>query len=470
MGLIKAGFGAIGGVLADQWKEFFYCEAMDMDTLVVKGQKRISGRSSNTKGSDNVISNGSGIAVADGQCMIIVEQGKVVEVCAEPGEYTYDTSTEPSIFAGKLGESIKDTFKAIGKRFAYGGDTGKDQRVYYFNTKEIMGNKFGTPSPIIFEVMNKRIGMSRTVNVRCNGVYSYAISNPLLFYTKVCGNVEYAYTRDQIDEQMKTEFVSALQPAFGALAELELRPAQLPAKVNELKKAMNEALQLEWVESRGITVEKIALNPITLADEDMKKIQEMEDAVSYGSNAFMMAGRMTTATANAMETAAGNQGGAMNGFIGMNMAGGAMGGGFNQAQQFYQIGVQQQQQAAAQQPASDGWKCACGATATGKFCPECGAKKPEPQPAGGWKCACGATATGKFCPECGSPKPADEDGWTCSCGQVNKGKFCSNCGGKKPAGVPQYKCDKCGWQPADPTKAPRFCPECGDAFDNGDIV
>ena len=441
MGLIKAGIGALGGVLADQWKEFIYCEAMDMDTLVVKGQKRVSGRSSNTKGSDNVISNGSGIAVADGQCMIIVENGKVVEVCAEPGQYTYDSATEPSIFAGSFGQSLLDTFREIGKRFTYGGDTGKDQRVYYFNTKEIMDNKFGTPSPIIFEVTNKRIGMSRTVNVRCNGVYSYIISNPLLFYTKVCGNVEQAFTRDQIDNQLKTEFVSALQPAFGALAELELRPAQLPAKVNELKKAMNDALQAEWVESRGISVEKIALNPITLNPEDMKKIQEMEDAATMGSNPFMMAGRMTTATANAMEAAAANEGGAMNGFIGMNMAGNAMGGGFNAAQQFYAMGQQQQPQQAAPAPAvADGWKCACGAVATGNFCPECGSKKPAPS------------------------------GWSCSCGAVNQGKFCSNCGAKKPAGVPQYKCDKCGWQPEDPTKAPRFCPECGDPFNEADQV
>ena len=437
MGLIKAGIGALGGTLADQWKEFFYCEALDMDTLVVKGQKRISGRSSNTKGSDNVISNGSGIAVADGQCMMIVEQGKVVEVCAEPGEYTYDTSTEPSIFAGSFGQSLLDTFKTIGKRFTYGGDTGKDQRVYYFNTKEIMGNKFGTPSPIIFEVMNKRIGFSRTVNVRCNGVYSYIISDPLLFYTKVCGNVDYAFTRDQIDEQLKTEFVSALQPAFGALAELELRPAQIPAKANELKAAMNEALRADWLD-RGISVEKIALNPITLNPEDMKKIQEMEDAVAMGSNAAMMAGRMTTATANAMETAAGNSAGAMTGFMGMGMAGNVMGGGFNAAQQLYGMG-QQQQQAAQQQaaPAADGWKCACGATATGKFCPECGAKKPE---VSSWKCACGAVNTGKFCSECGQRKPG------------------------------QYKCDKCGWTPADPSKAPKFCPECGDPFDNGDLI
>ena len=401
MGLIKAGIGAIGGVMADQWKEFFYCDAMDMDTLVVKGQKRISGRSSNTKASDNIISNGSGIAVADGQCMMIVEQGKVVEVCAEPGEYTYDASTEPSVFAGSLGESIKLTFRAIGKRFTYGGDTGKDQRVYYFNTKEIMGNKFGTPNPIIFEVVNKRIGMSRTVNVRCNGVYSYVISDPLLFYTKVCGNVEYAFTRGQIDEQMKAEFVSALQPAFGALAAMELRPAQLPAMANELKQAMNDALRHEWIDSRGITVEKIALNPITLADEDMKKIQEMEDSASYGANPHMMAGRMTTATANAMETAAGNQGGAMNGFVGLGMASGAMGGGFQAAQQFYHMGNRQTA------PAGQSWKCACGSDNTGNFCPQCGAKKPE--------------------------------NTQCRCGQ-------------------------CGWQPNDPQNPPKFCPACGNRF------
>ena len=439
MGLLKAGIGALGGVLADQWKEYFYCDALPVEVLVRKGEKRVSGRSSNTKGTDNVISNGSVIAVADGQCMLIVEQGKVVEICAEPGEFVYDSSTEPSIFAGKFGESLKQTFQAIGKRFTFGGDAGKDQRVYYINTKEILNNKFGTPSPIIFEVVNHRIGMSRTVQVRCNGIYSYTISDPVLFYSKVSGNVEYEYTRDQIDEQLKTEFISALQPAMASLAALELRPAQIPAKANELKAAMNEALKAEWVDSRGITVEKIALNPITLTDEDMKKINQMEDAATMGSNPFMMAGRMTDATANAMETAAANEGGAMNGFIGMNMAGGAMGGGFNAAQNFYNMGAQQVQQVQQNQqpaPAQNGWKCSCGATATGKFCPECGAKKPD-------------------------------EGWKCSCGAVNTGKFCQECGSKQPA---QYKCNKCGWQPEDPTKAPRFCPECGDPFDNGDIV
>ena len=436
MGLIKAISGAVGGVLADQWKEFFYCEALSADVLVRKGSKRITGRSSNTKGSDNIISNGSGIAVADGQCMLIVEQGRIVEVCAEPGEYTFDSSTEPSIFAGDLGMSIMDSFQTILGRIGYGGDTGKDQRVYYVNTKEIMGNKFGTPSPILFEVVNKRIGMSRTVNVRCNGVYSYTIADPLIFYTKVCGNVKNEFTRDQIDEQLKSEFISALQPAFGALAEQELRPAQLPGKVNELKQAMNDALKADWAENRGIRVESIALNPIRLSDEDMKKITDMEDAATYGANAFMMSGRMTQATANAMEAAASNAAGAMTGFMGLNMAGGAQGG-FNAAQQFYQMGMQQvpQQSAAPVQ--------------------------------GGWKCSCGAENTGKFCVECGAPKPAD--GWKCNCGAVNKGKFCSECGAKKPAAEPLYRCDKCGWEPVDPKNPPKFCPECGDRFDEGDI-
>lgn len=470
MGLIKAGIGALGGTLADQWKEFFYCDSLPNDVLMRKGQKRTSGRSSNTKGNDNIISNGSGIAVADGQCMIIVEQGKVVEVCAEPGEFTYDRSTEPSIFSGSLGNSIIETFRLVGKRFAYGGDTGKDQRVYYFNTKEIIGNKFGTPSPILFEVTKKSINLSRTVQVRCNGTYTYMITDPLLFYTRLCGNVEDEYKTDEINGQLKSEFVDALQPAMGALAAQELKPAQIPAKAKELKEAMNDALKQEWIENRGISVGKITLNPITLTDEDMKKINELEDAAAYGASPMTMAGRMTDATAAAMQTAAGNSAGAMTGFMGMGMVGMGGQGGFGAAQNMYNMGAQQQQQTAQTTPAADGWKCSCGATVSGKFCPECGAKKPEPQPSAGlWKCSCGATVTGKFCPECGSPKPANKDGWICSCGAVNKGKFCQNCGAKKPESAPLYRCDKCGWEPEDPTNPPKFCPECGDIFNENDI-
>ena len=190
MGLIKAGIGALGGVLADQWKEFFTCDSISEDVLIVKGQKNVSGRSSNTKGSDNVITSGSGIVVADGQCMIIVEQGKVVEVCAEPGQFTYDASTEPSIFSGSFGESLKETFKTVGKRFTFGGEPAKDQRVYYFNTKEIMNNMFGTKSPIPFRVIiDPKRDIDYEITLRCNGMFTFRIVDPLLFYTNIAGNV-----------------------------------------------------------------------------------------------------------------------------------------------------------------------------------------------------------------------------------------------------------------------------------------
>ena len=257
--------------MADQWKEFFYCEAMDKEVMVVKGTKRTSSRSSNKRGSDNIITSGSGIAVADGQCMMIVEQGKVVDICADPGEYTYDASTEPSIFAGSLGEGIRRTFQTIGKRFVFGGDTGKDQRVYYFNTKELVDNKFGTATPIPFRVVDSRIGLDIDVAVRCHGVYSYRIADPLLFYTNVCGNVEREYTREELDGQLKTEFVSALQPAFGRLSEMELRPNQIVTHNTELENAMNEVLSAKWAELRGLKVVSVALGSVTLPDEDAEK-------------------------------------------------------------------------------------------------------------------------------------------------------------------------------------------------------
>ena len=472
MGLIKAAFGAAGGVMADQWKEFFVCESLPNDVLVRKGQKKTTGRSSNYKGDENIITTGSGIVVADGQCMIIVEQGKVVEVCAEPGEFTYDASTEPSIFSGSFGDSIKATFKNIGKRFTYGGEAPKDQRVYYFNTKEIRDNKFGTANPFMFAVVNKEIGFRRTVQVRCNGVYSYKITDPLLFYTEVCSNVSYEFTREELDGQLKAEFISVLQPAFAELSELQLTPAQIPAHTNDFKNALNNQLKLDWTDRRGISVHSIAINPITLTEEDMQKINQMEDSASYGSNAFMQSGLAATATANALETAAGNTAGAMTGFMGMGMVNGMGGGasGFSAAQDLYKAGVAQQQaQQVQQQAQSNGWQCSCGNTVSGNFCQNCGAKKPEPKPAeGGWKCACGAIVNGKFCPECGSPKPLEAEGWTCVCGAVNKGKFCPECGSKKPEGAPLYRCDKCGWEPADPKNPPKFCPECGDIFDESD--
>lgn len=432
MGLIKAGIGALGGTMADQWKEFFYCDAMEKDVMVTKGRKRTSSRSSNTKGNDNIISNGSVIAVADGQCMMIVEQGKIVEVCAEPGEFTYDTSSEPSIFAGSLGESIIATFQTVGKRFTFGGDTGKDQRVYYFNTKELVDNKFGTPNPIPFRVVDSKLGLDIDVSVRCSGVYSYKISDPLLFYTNVCGNVERDYTRDELDRQLKTEFISALQPAFGKLSDLELRPNQIVSHNTGLEAAMNAALSAKWGELRGLKVVSIALGSVTLPEEDAEMIKQLQRTAVL-QNPNMAGAVLAGAQADAMKTAAGNTAGAMTGFMGMGMA---MNTGGMNAQNLFAMGQQQAspQPAATQQVSRQAQ--AQQVQAQTQQAPQ-QAQQASVQPAtepGSWICSCGTATTGKFCPECGSPKPVENNGWTCICGTVNKGKFCQNCGTKRPEG------------------------------------
>lgn len=397
MGLIKAGIGALGGTLADQWKEFFYCDALPVDTLVTKGQKRITSRSSNTKGNDNIISNGSGIAVADGQCMIIVEQGKVVELCAETGQYTYDMSSEPSIFTGKLSKSILESFKTIGRRFTYGGDTGKDQRVYYFNIKEILDNKFGTPNPIPFRVVDKNINLDIDVAVRASGVYSYKIVDPMLFYANVCGNVEQDYSREEIDTQLKTEFISALQPAFGKLSALGLRPNEIVTHNTELEDAMNEALSSKWRELRGLEVVTVALGSVTLPEEDAELIKNAQHAAIL-RDPTMAAATLTGATADAMRAAAANENGAMAGFMGMGMAMNAAGG--MGAQNLYAMGAQQNAQAAQSGAAAGGWVCTCGTQNTGNFCQNCGKPKNT-----SWTCECGTQNTGNFCQNCGKPKP-----------------------------------------------------------------
>ena len=194
MGLIKAALGAASGVMGDQWKEYFYCSALPAEVLAVKGQKKVSGRSSNRRGAENIITDGSIVAVAEGQCALIVEQGKVVDLCAEAGEYTYNTGTQPSLLSEGLAKNIDEVFAEIGKRFSFGGQAATDQRIYYINTKELMGNKYGTPSPVPFRVVDQRAGIDIDVSIRCFGEYSYRICDPILFYTNVCGNVGADYT------------------------------------------------------------------------------------------------------------------------------------------------------------------------------------------------------------------------------------------------------------------------------------
>ncbi len=440
MGLIKAITGATGGALADQWKEFFYCESMPKDVLVVKGVKRTGSRSTNTKGNDNIISNGSGIAVADGQCMIIVEQGKVVALSAEPGQYTFDSSTEPSIFSGGLGSGVINTFKTIGRRVGYGGDTGKDQRVYYINIKELIDNKFGTSTPIPFRVVDRNIGLDIDVSIRCFGTFSYKITDPILFYANVCGNVQESYYRSEIDDQLKTEFISALQPGFGKLSGMGLRPNEVMNHTEELQEAMNDALSKKWSQLRGLEVISVALGSVSLPPEDAELIKNAQKAAIL-RDPSMAGATLVEAQASALKSAASNEAGAMTGLMGFGMVG-QMGGGNMNAQNYYDMANQQKQQQPAQASSSEapGWQCTCGAMAKGKFCPECGKKKPE-------------------------------DGWECpACKTVNRGKFCQECGAKKPSGARQYRCDKCGWEPKDPTKPPKFCPECGDPFGDEDIV
>ena len=423
MGLIKAALGSAGGVLADQWKEYFYCESLPENVMAVKGQKRTSGRSSNTKGSDNIISNGSVIAVADGQCMMIVDQGRIVEVCAVPGEFTYDMSTEPSLFTGEFKESVRAVIDSMTTRFTFGGEAPKDQRVYYFNTKELIGNKYGTANPVPFRVVDQRAGIDIDVGIRCFGEYSYHICNPALFYTNVCGNVAEAYTRDKLDNQLKTELLTALQPAFAKIGENGIRYSQLPGHTMELADALNEVLSKKWRDLRGIEIVSFGVSSVTADEEDEKMLKELQRNAAF-MDPTRAAAHLVGSQGDAMKMAANNQNGAAMGFMGMNMAGQA--GGMN-AQNLFAMG---QQQAAAQPaPAAGGWTCSCGHSGnTGKFCAECG--QPKPAPAGEWKCACGAVNTGKFCSECGAPKPAGE--WTCACGAVNKGKFCAECGKPRP--------------------------------------
>jgi len=425
MGLIKAAFGSTGGVLADQWREYFYCDSIADNVLATKGKKRINGRSSNTKASDNIITNGAVIAVNDGQCMMIVDQGQIVEFTAEAGEYTWDASSESTIFYGGLGEGIKGSWENLKRRFTFGGDTGKDQRVYFFNMKEILGNKFGTPSPVPFRVVDRNIGLDVDISIRCNGEYSYKITDPMLFFKNVCGNIQSDYTRDNLDSQLKSEFITALQPAFAKISEAGIRYSALPGRTAEMAQAMNQVLTDKWSALRGISIVSVGINAATASKEDEDMIKELQKSAVF-RNTGMAAAHMVQAQAEAMKSAAKNENGAMMGFMGMNMAQTA--GGLN-ANALYQMGAQE---AAA--------------------------------PANGWKCACGKVNTGKFCTECGAPQ-----GWVCSCGAMNKGKFCAECGSKKPEGAPLYQCDKCGWEPEDPKNPPKFCPECGDPFTDEDI-
>lgn len=450
MGLIKAAKDALQSALADQWREYFYCDSISNDILMVKGQKRVNqGRNSNTKGSDNIISNGSIVAVNEGQCMIIVDQGGIVDVCADAGEFIYDNSTEPSIFYGNLGESIKASFSTLGKRFTFGGNTAKDQRVYFFNTKEILNNLFGTPSPIPFRVLDKNTGFDFDTSVKVNGQYTFKIIDPILFYTNVCANVTDSYKKADLLATMKSELLTALQPVLAQISVKGVRPYEIPGFSEEICGLLSEALTEKWTELRGIQMVSMTINSSDMPADDKARFQKWQETAML-RGADMQAARKTEAFASMMENMSNSGGGdssgnAMSGAMGM-MAMGMMNNMMG-ANAFGGNMAGQQSQGTQQMPQM---------------------QHPGAAPVLGWTCSCGkADNRGKFCQECGTPKPA-EAGWTCSCGSVNQGRFCANCGSRKPEGAPLYKCDKCGWEPEDPAHPPKFCPECGDIFDEND--
>lgn len=447
MGLIRALSGAASGVLADQWKEYFYCDSLPDNVLVRKARHRVSGRSSNTSGGDNIITNGSVIAVADGQCMILVDQGKVTELCAEPGEFTYNSSTEPSVFYGGLGKGIVDSFKNIGKRFTFGGEAPKDQRVYYVNTKELLGSKYGTPSPVPFRVVDERAGIDIDISIQCFGEYSYHICDPILFYTNVCGNVSSDYTRDCIDGQLRSELLTSLQPAFAKISALGIRYSALPGHTTEIANALNEVLSEQWKKRRGIEIVSFGVSSVKATADDEKMLKDLQHDAAF-RDPTLAAAHLVGAQGEAMKAAAANKNaGPAMAFMGMNMAGQA--GGLN-AQQLYQMGAQQQ---AAQQMAQKA-KEQSGKDQEDRWdCPKCGAKGVQ----------------GKYCPDCGTPRPSEA--WVCpKCGASNTSKFCSECGTPRPAAKPKYRCSNCGWEPDDPENPPKFCPECGNQFGQEDIV
>ena len=455
MGLIKAAKDAISTMLEDQWREYFYCDSLSKDVLVVKGKKRVSNGRNANKGNDNIITDGSIIAVNEGQCMIIVDQGQVVEFCADAGEFVYDNSTEPSLFSGNLEESIMDTFKAVGKRFTFGGAVAKDQRVYYFNIKENMSNLFGTATPIPFRVVDTNIGLDVDISIRCNGEYSFRICDPLLFYKNVCGNVSQSFEKSQIASQLKAELMSAMQPAFARISAMGVRYSAVPAHSMELAEILNQELSSKWKELRGIEIVSMTIRGMNASEEDEQMIKDLQKRAVL-RNPGMAAAELASAQADAMRAAASNTAtGPMMAFANMNMA--TQAGGI-QAGQLFQMSGQTYTQGQAGQPTA----------AQMGFAP----MQPASQagaPVTGWTCSCGKTDNkGKFCGECGAKKP-EAAGWTCSCGTVNQGKFCMECGAKKPAGAVAYRCDKCGWEPEDPMNPPKFCPECGDIFNDEDV-
>lgn len=456
MGLFRAVAGAVGGTLKDTWLDAITCEDMGNDVLMLRKTTQ-----------SGVISAGSRIIVSPGQVALVVDNGTVLDGTAEAGEFTFDASSSPSFFGG----DFKDSFREMWERFKYQGTPARGQAVYYFNVKEIIGNKFGTPAPIPYKDwghpnFNPRNNSyyPMAVHIKAFGSYTFYLSNPFLFMNSIAGTAV-RYTKEMLTGQIRSEFIAAFKNTLAELGSdaYKIEAMDLPHKDDEIIAIMREKNYDVYLGDRGVTIWSIAVESIKFDEESEKKIRDYEL-----SDAYTQSGYLAGAAGRAMEGAAANPGGAVAGFMGMNMAQGA--GDINAS-----LGqmMQNQNERAAAVSAAKGWSCACGAeNNVGSFCAACG--KAEPEGTGHWACTCGeAKNTGGFCIACGKPRPVNkpEDGtWLCGCGRENKGRFCSDCGAGKPADAVVYRCDKCGWEPADTSNPPKFCQECGDPFDENDLV
>ena len=379
MGLIQAFKGSVSGELANQWKEFFVCDSMTGDTLIKRAEHKVSGRSSNTKGDADVITKGSAIIVNEGQCAILVDSGKIIDVAAEAGAYEWDENGEPSIFAG----DFADVFKAFGRRFTFGGEKPVQQRVYFVNTKDIVGLKFGTPSPIPFRIVDNNIGFDLDTTLKCNGNYSMKVSDPTQLYVNLAGNVKDEYTVEDIQDQLRATFIAALQPALGKLSALGVRPSGIPSYTKEITEAMNEELDQEWTDKYGLAITSVQILATVIPDEDAATLKELQKSGALRNQA-MAGATLVQAQAEAMKNAASNPNGAMMGFMGMNMAmqaGGANANDLLNAGAVAGNGMQQGVVPQTGQPQTNQggsrWFCPnCGNENYGNFCVNCGTKRP----------------------------------------------------------------------------------------------
>ena len=378
MGLIKSTFTSISSTLHDQWEEYISCDSLDNNTLVVK------------KTTENgIISNKSRIQVAPGQVALIFDSGKILDATAEEGIYTFDSSSSPSLFAGQFGAM----FKEMWQRFKFNGAPSKEQAIYFINTKEIIDNKFGSSSPMAYPDPEYK-----NIYIRYYGLYSFKISDPFAFFANIAGNVKDTYTKDQLLEQANAEFVSALDVSLQSCAKEGVVFSSLPSKQLLIAKHMNEALDEDWKQLRGMEIVSVAIEKITPDDESRDRIQKFDNASMYGRSEYA-AGRMVDATASAMEKAAGNANGAGAGFMGLGMMNMASGNMTNSALEFVKQNEEKQKIQEEAKPTTDGIVCPkCGSLEKGNFCSKCGTKLESAK-----VCPkCGAKVTGNFCSECGT--------------------------------------------------------------------